>query len=64
MKILIVEDSTLEMDRILRLVREAAPMAEVTSFTDSIQARNEIQVHGYLPDVAFLDIEMPAPTGT
>jgi len=64
MKILIVEDSTLEMDRILRLVREAAPTAEVTSFTDSIQARNEIQVHGYLPDVAFLDIEMPAPTGT
>lgn len=63
MNILIVEDSTLEMERIVRLVHEAVPDAKLHSFTDSIQARAAILQRGFSPDVAFLDIEMPAPNG-
>lgn len=64
MNILIVEDSTLELERIHRMVRELVPDAQIHAHTDSRMAKQEILSECFHPDVAFLDIEMPAPTGT
>jgi len=64
MNILIVEDSSLEMERIRRMVQEVLPDAQIHAYTDSREAQLEILQGSFRPDVAFLDIEMPAPTGT
>jgi len=63
MNILIVEDSTLEMQRICRMLHEVSPDSQVLSFTDSEEARDRILQHSFRPDVAFLDIEMIPPNG-
>ncbi|MDO4478720.1 MAG: response regulator [Lachnospiraceae bacterium] len=63
MKIMIVEDSSVELKRINRLVAEAAPRADIRTFSDSLDALAAFEDGQFLPDVAFLDIEMPSPTG-
>ena len=63
MKILVVEDSAVELKRICRLIGEAAPDCTLLSFGDSLDALDCFDEGEPLPDVAFLDIEMPSPTG-
>lgn len=63
MKILIVEDNPLSLNRIRGLVQEAQPAASLFAFSDSADAMDFICTDRNSPSVAFLDIEMPKPNG-
>ena len=63
MNVLIVEDNPASLRRVRRLVQEAAPSAALFAFSDSGDAMNFIREGESVPDVAFLDVEMPKPDG-
>lgn len=63
MKILTADDEVLALSVLNRAVGEAAPDAEVRSFSGTAAALREITENGFRPDVAFLDIKMPNMTG-
>ncbi len=63
MVILMVEDVALERSRLERLIHEALPGAVLHAFGDSIDALEAIQKGHCLPDIAFLDVELPALSG-
>lgn len=63
MKILAVDNEIPSLTILERAIREAVPSAELHSFSRTTDAVREIRENDFLPDVAFLDIEMPGITG-
>lgn len=63
MKILAVDDERPALRNLDSAVLEAVPDAELRSFTQAVEAVEEIRENGFRPDVAFLDIELPVMTG-
>ncbi|MDO4492816.1 MAG: response regulator [Clostridia bacterium] len=60
MNIWIVEDAPLELRRLERLVKQCAPEDALRSFPDAEEA---LAAGEPLPDVAFLDVELPGMSG-
>ena len=61
MRILAVDDEKLSLEGLVTAIRLASPEAEIRGFSDgdeALQATNE-----FLPDVAFLDIELRGESG-
>lgn len=63
MKILLVDDEKLALSRLCRIVGEEAPDAEIKSFNLPSEALNAVKNDGFVPDVAFVDVEMPGMSG-
>jgi len=63
MKILAADDEISARNILVRAIHEAAPGAEIRSFGLASEALREVQENGFVPDVAFLDIEMPRISG-
>ena len=61
MKILILDDEKKASNVITTMVKAAAPTAEVETFNSPLEALKFAET--WLPDVAFLDIQMPEMTG-
>lgn len=62
MKILTVDNERSALNNLNRAILEAAPHAELVSYTSAAESLNEIN-SGLHPDIAFLDIDMPEMTG-
>lgn len=63
MKILAVDDEATALRILTRAIQEAEPHAELRSFQTVSSVMEELREGRFLPDVAFLDIEMPGMTG-
>lgn len=62
-KILSLDNEQSALNILNRAITEILPDAELRSFNRASAALKELEVNGYRPDVAFLDIEMPGMTG-
>ncbi len=62
MLIFAVEDEALSLETLRRVIRQAAPEAEVQTFMKGSQVLSALE-RGRAPDVVFSDIEMPGITG-
>jgi len=63
MRILTADDEPSALNVLNRAVEAAVPDAEVRGFSTTGAALREIGENGFVPDVAFLDIQMPGMTG-
>ena len=63
MKIAAVDNETGALNILIRAIEEALPRAEVRGFRKASALLDEVQTGSFLPDVAFLDIEMPGMSG-
>ncbi|MEA5051212.1 MAG: response regulator [Oscillospiraceae bacterium] len=63
MKVLTVDNERASLHILDRAAAEAAPGAELHSFTSAQAALAEVEQRGLRPDAAFLDIEMPDMSG-
>lgn len=63
MKVLTTDNEKSPLNILNRTILEVVPDAELKSFTSAIDAVQEIEQHGFRPDIAFLDIEMPEMNG-
>ena len=63
MKILAIDDEPLALNGLADEVKKAAPESELRGFTDPSAAIQELAQSAWTPDVALLDIEMPAVSG-
>ena len=63
MKILAIDDEPLALNGLASEVKKAAPESELRVFTDPSAAIQELAQSAWTPDVALLDIEMPAVSG-
>jgi two-component system response regulator AlgR len=61
MKILLVDDEPLARDRLLRLLKNVRPEAEILQAASGATALKI--VHDTVPDLIFLDIRMPGMDG-
>lgn len=60
-RILVVDDEPLARERLVRLIGRAAPGPEVREASDGDAA--VAAIHGWRPNVVFLDIQMPGRDG-
>lgn len=63
MRILAADDERTALNILTRAIRGAAPDAELRTFESVSAVLAELDEKRFLPDVAFLDIEMPGMTG-
>lgn len=63
LRFLAVDDERLVLNRLLRILEQVSPNCDARGFTLSEEALREVTQNGFLPDVAFLDVEMPGLTG-
>lgn len=63
MRIICADNEKFALDILVRAVQEAAPEAEVRSCLKVPDVFRLVQSEGFLPEVAFLDIEMPGMSG-
>lgn len=63
MKILIVDDERLSLARTVRIVTLATENDEIRGFSLPSEALKAVREEDFLPDIAFLDIEMPVTDG-
>lgn len=63
MRVLAVDDEKLVLHHLLRMLEQALPDCDVRGFTLPEEALLEVAQNGFLPNVAFLDVEMPGLTG-
>ena len=63
MKILALDDERAALNILSRAIREAIPDAELMAYTMISEMLEILRDDNHLPDVAFLDIEMPGMTG-
>jgi two-component system LytT family response regulator len=63
MKILTTDNEKSALNILNRAILEVVPDAELRSFTRASASVKEVVDNGFLPDAAFLDIEMPGMTG-
>lgn len=62
MNLIAVDDERLVLENLLEKLKEVQPQAQIKGFTNPQKALEEIE-NGFLPDVAFLDIEMYGMNG-
>ena len=63
MRIIACDDEKLALKVMERAIKEACPDGELRCYSDPEAAIDEIKRDGFIPDVAFLDIEMPVMNG-
>ena len=63
MNIIAVDDEQSQLNILTRAINEAMPDAAVYSFTRQSEMLAELSQNLFIPDVCFLDIEMPGKTG-
>jgi two-component SAPR family response regulator len=63
MKIIVVDDELLAMRGMVQEIKKVLPECDIASFINSSEALTRLSVDGFIPDVAFLDIEMPGIDG-
>lgn len=63
MRFLAVDDEKLVLSRLLRVLEQVSPDCDARGFTLPEEALFEVSQNGFLPNVAFLDVEMPGLTG-
>ncbi len=63
MVIYAVDDERLNLEALVRILKEARPGAEVKDFLSPAELLNEMADRDEKPDVVFMDIEMPEMTG-
>lgn len=63
LKILALDDEPIALYEITKSIKEAVSDCEIKSFDEPEDALDEIMERGFIPDIAFLDIEMPRITG-
>ncbi len=63
MKIIVVDDEPLAMSGMVQEIKKILPECDIASFTNSSEALIMLSDDGFIPDVAFLDIEMPGIDG-
>ena len=59
MKIIAVDDEPLALRGLVQEIKKVLPECDIAGFTDSSDALKILRDNGFMPDVAFLDIEMP-----
>ena len=63
MKIIVVDDEPLALRGLVQEIKKVLPECDVAGFTDSSETLTKLSDDGFMPDVAFLDIEMPGIDG-
>lgn len=63
MKIIVVDDEPLAMRGMVGEIKKVLPECDIASFVNSSEALTMLSDDGFIPDVAFLDIEMPGIDG-
>lgn len=63
MKIIALDDEISALHILIRAIQEAVPDAKIKGYLTVTEAVNEVQINGFRPDVAFIDIEMPGMSG-
>lgn len=63
MNLLAIDDEQNALDILMRAIAKAAPESDLRGYTMATQALEQIAQSAFMPDVAFLDIEMPGMTG-
>ncbi|MGN1042606.1 MAG: response regulator [Christensenellales bacterium] len=63
MKIIACDDEKHALSNMERAIKEACPGSVLRCYSDPTDAFNDIKNDGFMPDIAFLDIEMPGMNG-
>lgn len=63
LRVLAVDDEKLVLGRLLRALEQVLPGGDIRGFATAREALDEVEVNGFRPNVAFLDVEMPGITG-
>lgn len=63
MKILAVDDEPLALSGLLEEIKKAQPECDITGYTDPVAVLEALRKNAWIPDVVFLDIEMPVING-
>jgi two-component SAPR family response regulator len=63
MRIIVVDDEPLAMRGLVQEIKKVRPECDIASYTDPTVALEMLSSNGFIPDVVFLDIEMPGING-
>jgi len=63
MRMIAVDDEPLALRGLVQEIKKVLPECDVAGFTNSFEALTKLSDDGLIPDVAFLDIEMPGIDG-
>jgi two-component system LytT family response regulator len=63
MRIIAVDDEPLALRGLVQEIKKVRPEYDIASYTDPLVALEVLSNNGFIPDVVFLDIEMPGING-